>query len=89
MTVVNYYETLDSFIETKEKAKSFTVVVETRSGEQIRSSGLPISFLEVMIATLENADASRTAFSVWDRKNNKLMLVPHDNIKYVSVDLVE
>lgn len=87
MTVINYYEELESYIDEKSKAKTFKVEVEVQNGKLISSSPLPISFLPSMIAAIETVDAAHTALTLWDRNLTTLVLIPHHTIVRVSVKL--
>lgn len=87
MTVINYYEELESYLDEKGKAKTFVIHVDNKQGITARSSPLPIAFLPTVIATIEAADAAHTALTVWDRTLKTLVLIPHDNILSVSIRL--
>lgn len=87
MPIINYYEELESFIDTNNKATKFQVIVNLKTGSVVRSSGLPIGFLSQMIAAVETADASGTALSIWDRENKQIVLLPKDNIESVRIAL--
>lgn len=83
----NYYDTLDSFIDKAKEATVFQLVVELTTGVTLSSSSLPIVALPGVILAIETADASKTAISVWDHKLKTLVLIPHHNVKYVSLNL--
>ena len=85
MTVINYYDNLSSYNDSKDKAKVFFIQVDVKKGTTICSSPLPIHSLEIVIAAIEAADAARTALPIWDRCGDTLMYIPHDNIVSVSL----
>lgn len=85
--VINYYEELESYIDEKDKAKTFVVQADVKDGTPVVSSPLPISFLPNMIAAIETVDAAHTALTLWDRKFAQLVLIPHHTITRISIKL--
>ena len=76
---------LQTFKDAVTNGKSYYVEVKLRGGDQsIRSTNLPISCLDDSISEIE-AFEEGASMKVWDKNNNRLTVIPAQNISNVSI----